>query len=62
MNIEQAAAGVGRTVIYDDGHGTRETGVITSVSAAIVFVRYGDRPNSQATPPRDLQFEIGGAA
>jgi hypothetical protein len=60
MKIEEAARSIGRSVIYDDGYGTRETGVITSVNDVNVFVRYGARPNSQATSPEDLRFEIGG--
>lgn len=57
MNLTEAAGGIGRSVIYDNGYGDRETGVITSVNARNVFVRYGARPNSQATNPEDLAFE-----
>jgi hypothetical protein len=60
MTIDEAARSIGRSVIYDDGYGTREIGVITSISARFVFVRYRDHPNSQATPPEVLRFEIGG--
>lgn len=59
ITLEQARAGIGRTVIYDDGHGRREAGVITSVSERFVFVRYGAAINSQATNPGDLVFETG---
>lgn len=41
-------------VIYWSGHGTTESGVVTSTNNKYVFVRYGDNRQSQATDPRDL--------
>lgn len=58
MSLEEAAAGIGRAVVYDNGFGDRETGVITSTNSRVVFVRYGARPNAQATSPGDLTFEV----
>lgn len=64
MTPEEAAANIGRRVVYTDPHGPTEFGVITSVNrnGTVVFVRYGHAVNSQATPPERLTFETGGAA
>lgn len=47
---------VGRRVIYDDDHGTREPGTITSMNVYFVFVRYGKGETSQATKREDLEW------
>ncbi len=59
MTVEEAAANIGRRVVYTDPYGPVEFGVITSVGTSIVFVRYGHAVNSQATPPNRLTFETG---
>lgn len=59
MTIEEAAANIGRRVVYTHPHGPTEYGVITSVSERFAFVRYGDAVNSQATPVERLTFEVG---
>lgn len=53
---------VGRVVVYDDKHGPREQGPITSVNeeANLVFVRYGQGSTSAATAVDDrLSFLDG---
>ena len=57
MTLEEAAANIGRTVVYQPALGQRETGVITDVGTRWVWVRYGDRQGSQATDPGHLQLE-----
>lgn len=41
---------IGRKVVYEDGFGYNEEGVITSFNSSYVFVRYGSQYHSQATP------------
>lgn len=56
MLLEEARAHIGRFVRYN-GHGYHEIGVITSVNATYIFVRYeGADPfsNGAATYPQDL--------
>ena len=54
MTIDQCRAHIGDGVVYDPGHGEREDGVITSVSATHAFVRYSGDQHSKATDPADL--------
>lgn len=57
MTLAEAAAGVGRGVVYTPHHGgPKEDGVITSVNDRYVFVRYGARQGSSATEAADLEF------
>ena len=58
MTLEQAAANVGRRVLYRTAHG-QESGVITSVGTVFVFVRYGSDTGSKATDPESLTLEAG---
>ena len=55
MTIEEASKHVGDCVVYTDGCGSLEDGVITSVNK-YVFVRYGSDIGSKATRPEDLKF------
>jgi hypothetical protein len=54
---------IGRKVVYRAGHpgAKAEEGVITSVSADYVFVRYGSGTTSAATRREDLEW-LGGSA
>lgn len=57
--IEPTKDDVGRTVLYRNGTGELEEGVITSVRPAIVFVRYKSQHPSadgQATDCADLSW------
>lgn len=56
MTIEEASKHVGDCVVYTDGCGLLEDGVITSVNHKNVFVRYGSDIGSKATSPEDLKF------
>lgn len=57
MTLVEARDGVGRAVVYDDGHGKREDGTIVRVSGNYVFVRYSHNDSSiQATPADRLEF------
>lgn len=51
---------IGRAVIYTDGQGRTERGVVTSYSPELVFVRYETQhptAGGVATSPRDLEWE-----
>ena len=58
MNLDEARARIGQLVVYRAPHlGPDERGdegVITSVSSAYVFVRYGSQQTSAATPAECL--------
>lgn len=62
ITLEQARAALEATpspgVIYRAGHegAPAEQGIITSVSATYVFVRFGSQAVSSAVYPRDLEF------
>lgn len=43
----------GKFVVYTDGQGAREAGVITSWNAEFVFVRYGRRDSTPKATRRD---------
>ena len=55
MTLEEAAARIGDKVVYHQPHQEPEEGVITSVNARYVFVRYGSQVTSAATCPEDLE-------
>ncbi len=57
MTIEEAAAGVGRSVVYTPEHGPREVGTISSTSSLYVFVQYDGERGTKATPPDALTLE-----
>jgi len=61
MTIEQARGNIGNGVVYRSGTPRAEDGVITSVNARFVFVRYGTQATSQATYPADLELLAGEA-
>lgn len=57
MTIEKAAESIGRAVRYVHPSGRwSEDGIITSVNAHWVFVRYGTDQNSKATAPASLEL------
>ncbi len=58
MTIEEAAANIGRAVIYQPTPEDTETGVITTTSATFVFVRYGTDQHSKATSPHLLGLVV----
>ncbi len=69
LTLDQARSMIGRVVVYRPKPGymgrvaPAEQGVITSVNARYVFVRYGANPGSQATDPADLEpLSSGGGA
>lgn len=45
-----------RKVVYTDGTGKKEEGIITSSNSKFVFVRYGNDVNSKATRPEDIDY------
>jgi hypothetical protein len=60
MTLAQAAASIGRTVVYLPSNfpkGHLESGVITSVNDTYVFVRYGTNQTSSGTRPEHLELE-----
>jgi hypothetical protein len=54
MTLDEARKHVGAGVVYAPSSGKREDGVITSVNASYVFVRYAGDNGSKATNPADL--------
>jgi hypothetical protein len=54
VTLEEAAEHIGLAVVYTSGYKPPEDGVITSVSASLVFVIYGDQPHAKGTDPADL--------
>lgn len=60
LALDVARANIGHKVIYQPAGqnlAAREVGVITSVTAHYVFVRYGADQHSKATPPEYLTLE-----
>lgn len=57
MTLGEARDAIGQVVVYRPGGGGLETGVVTSVGDAFVFVRYGADRHSKATRPEDLELE-----
>lgn len=52
---------VGRKIIYQGGHpNDREEGVVSSVNAHYVFVRFGNNAHGAACAPASLTFLGGG--
>jgi hypothetical protein len=62
MTLDEAQTRIGQAVIYHNGAGLNELGVITSVHAdsqgGWVFVRYGADHHSKATRAEDLRTEV----
>lgn len=56
MTLDEARANIGVGVTYRPPGGVIEDGVITSVNARWVFVRYRGDNHSKATHPRDLEW------
>jgi hypothetical protein len=56
MTRDEAAANIGRLVVYRPLPDVMEEGVITSIGDYYVFVRYGTEQTSAGTPPEDLFF------
>lgn len=58
--IKPTEEDIGRAVVYLPGHwsdyGQAEQGIITSFNESMVFVRYGDNPQSKATLRWDLNW------
>jgi hypothetical protein len=54
VTLDEARKSIGRTVVYTPPAGDPETGVITSTSTTMVFVRYGGDNHAKATNPADL--------
>lgn len=55
--IDPSDEDIGRGVVYTPSHGESESGVITSFNEYYVFVRYGSNRHSQATNPKQLEYE-----
>ena len=49
---------VGRRVVLRYMHGREEVGVVTSVNAKYVFVRFGSKVGSESCDPRQLRLEM----
>ncbi len=62
MTVDEAAAAIGRQVIYSSHDGQRDVGVIVRVNASYVFVRYSATGGAVATYPGLLSFELDTAA
>lgn len=60
MTLTEARAHVGDGVVYSSGYAPPEDGVITGVSASLVFVRYKGSLHAQGTDPADLTLLAGG--
>lgn len=56
MKLEDAQ--INRYVIYTDGIGGKERGIITSKNDKYIFVNYGHSCNGIATYPKDLEYEL----
>lgn len=54
MTIEEAKNMLGAGVVYKNGNGSSEDGVITSVNSTWVFVQYRGDFHSKATDPAQL--------
>lgn len=54
MTIDEARSHIGDGVVYATGFSPPEDGVITGVSASMVFVRYKDDLHAKGTDPADL--------
>jgi hypothetical protein len=57
--IEPIDEDIGRSVVYTGNRypgGKLEQGVITSINAHSIFVRYGSDFNSKATARKDLEW------
>ncbi len=50
---------VGRKVIFRYLHGEEQEGVVTSVNASYVFVRFGSSTGSEACDPALLRLAVG---
>ena len=62
MNSQEAAHGIGRIVIYDDGYGTREEGTLVGVpNNANGRVRYSHNDASIKLTPLDKLSFLGGS-
>jgi hypothetical protein len=53
VNRDEVTVGMG--VIYEDGSGKREDGIVTSVNDSYAFVRYAGDHGSKATRFEDLE-------
>jgi hypothetical protein len=62
VTIDEARAHIGRGVVYTTGYAPPEDGVITGVSASLVFVRYAGNLHAQGTNPADLTLLAGGTS
>lgn len=67
VTYEEALGGLGRIVIYDDGHGTREEGTLVGVSyqygmgvPSAARVRYSHNDASIKSTPLDKLTFLGG--
>ena len=54
MTLEEARSHIGDGVVYSSGFSPPEDGVITGVSASMVFVMYSGDLHSKGTDPADL--------
>jgi hypothetical protein len=61
MTLEEAAANIGRAVIYRAAPDTVETGTIQSTSVSYVFVRFGSDTWNKAVAPGVLEFAAAGS-
>lgn len=58
MTLEEARDRIGRGVVYSTGYSPPEDGVITGVSASMVFVRYRGDLHPKGTNPADLTLPV----
>ena len=59
MTLDEARSHIGDGVVYSSGYAPPEDGVITGVSASLVFVRYEGSLHAQGTDPDDLTLLAG---
>jgi hypothetical protein len=60
VTLDEARDHIGCGVVYVPASGKREDGVITSVNAMYVHVRYAGDAGSKATYPEDLTLLADG--
>lgn len=60
MTLDEARDHIGHGVVYTTGYAPPEDGVITDVSASMVFVHYKGDLHAKGTRPEDLTLLAGG--
>lgn len=54
MTLDEARDHIGDGVVYTNGYAAPEDGMITGVSASLVFVRFKGGLHAKGTSPADL--------